>query len=124
MKATTILSVLLAAALLGGGCRVRDVRTATLTSPDLTDAARLAVAEKALRALPDSRFRNEAGSREMCFRIVGTNFAEGTITVRYDSMKIGTKNLEDALARAGFETASFPADPAARAKLPGPGRAP
>ena len=47
--------LLLAAALLAGGCRVRDVRTVELRVPGVSDEASLAKARAALRTLPDSR---------------------------------------------------------------------
>jgi copper chaperone CopZ len=91
-----------AAALLAGGCRVRDVRTVELRVPGVADEASLAKARAALRTLPDSRLANETGNAEKCLR-VDADFASGTLTVRYDSMKVGTKNLVDALSKAGFE---------------------
>jgi copper chaperone CopZ len=100
MKALPVL--LLAAAVLAGGCRVRDVRTAELRVPGVADEASLAKARAALRTLPDSRLSNKTGDDEKCLR-VDADFASGTLTVRYDSMKVGTKNLVDALAKAGFE---------------------
>ena len=94
--------LLLAAALLAGGCRVRDVRTVELRVPGVADEASLAKAKAALRTLPDSRLSNETGNADKCLD-VQADFASGTLKVRYDSMKVGTKNLVDALSRAGFE---------------------
>jgi len=102
MKALS--AVLLAvAALAAGGCRVRDVRTVELRVPGVADEAALAKARAALGALPDSRLSNRSGEDEKCFAILSADFAAGTMKVRYDSMKVGTKNLVDALAKAGFE---------------------
>ena len=108
MKALPVL--LLAAAALAGGCRVRDVRTVALRVPGVTNEVSLAKANAALRALPDSRLSNEAGENERCFAILDSDFAAGTITVRYDSMKVGTKNLVDALAKAGLEAEEIRGD--------------
>jgi copper chaperone CopZ len=108
MKALPVL--LLAAAVLAGGCRVRDVRTVDLRVPGIVDEAALAKARAALRTLPDSRLSNEAGKNDRCFAILDSDFAAGTITVRYDSMKVGTKNLVDALAKAGFEAEEIRGD--------------
>lgn len=103
MKRTPLLAALSAATLLlAGGCRVRDVRTVELRVPGVADEASLAKARAALRALPDSRLSNETGNAEKCLD-VRADFDSGTMTVRYDSMKVGTKNLVDALSRAGFE---------------------
>ena len=103
MKRIPLFVALFAAALLlAGGCRVRDVRTVELRVPGVADEASLAKARAALRALPDSRLSNETGNAEKCLD-VRADFDSGTMTVRYDSMKVGTKNLVDALSRAGFE---------------------
>ena len=120
----SLLPVLLAAALCAGGCRVRDVRTTELHVPDVSTEARLRVAEAALAKLPRSRLTNapEDGKPvEDCLKVLGMNFETGVMTVRYDSMKVGMKNLEAALADAGFETPTFPANAEARKRLP-PGR--
>lgn len=103
MRVASAFALLLAAAALAaGGCRVRDVRTVELRVPGVADEAALAKARAALRSLPDSRISNRTGDADKCLR-VDADFAAGTLTVRYDSMKVGTKNLVDALARAGFE---------------------
>lgn len=109
MKRVFLPVVLLAAALLAGGCRVRDVRTVGLRVPGVTDEAALAKARAALRSLPDSRLSNRTGDDEPSLR-VEADFASGTLTVRYDSMKVGTKNLVDALSRAGFEAEEIRGD--------------
>ena len=98
-----------AAALLAGGCRVRDVRTVELRVPGVADEASLAKARAALRTLPDSRLSNETGNADRG-RDGRADFATGTLKVRYDSMKVGTKNLVDALAKAGFEAEEIRGD--------------
>ena len=98
-----------AAALLAGGCRVRDVRTVKLRVPGVSDEAALAKARAALRTLPDSRLSNETGDADRCLD-VQADFASGTLKVRYDSMKVGTKNLVDALSKAGFEAEEIRGD--------------
>ena len=98
-----------AAAVLAGGCRVRDVRTAELRVPAVADEASLAQARAALRTLPDSRLSNRTGDDEKCLD-VQADFASGTLKVRYDSMKVGTKNRVDALAKAGFEAEEIRGD--------------
>ena len=96
------------AAMLFTGCRVSDVREATIIAPDVRNEACQQVVLKALKALPGSE----------SLEIVTADFATGTIVVRYDSMKVGTKNLEDAIAQAGFAAGPFPANPEAASKLP------
>jgi len=41
-----------------------------------------------------------------------------TLTVRYDSRRLATKNIERALAMAGFNVGGFPVNAEARARLP------
>ena len=89
---------------------MRDVRTVELRVRGVADEAALAKARAALRALPDSRLSNGTGQDEKCFAILSADFAAGTMKVRYDSMKVGTKNLVDALARAGFEAEEIRGD--------------
>ena len=113
-----VLLVAAAAAVAAAGCRVRDVRTTTIRVPGLRNEACSNRIAKALARLPDSRYTNDRNDTEMCPRIEKVDFATGDLTVRYDSMKVGVRNLEDAIARAGFDTPTFPADAAAREKLP------
>ena len=113
-----VLLVAAAAAVAAAGCRVRDVRTTTIRVPGLRNEACSNRIASALARLPDSRYTNDRDNTEMCLRIEKVDFATGDLTVRYDSMKVGVRNLEDAIARAGFDTPTFPADAAAREKLP------
>ena len=108
MKTAALLPALLCAALLAGGCRVRDVRTVDLRVSGITDAAALAKAEAALRRLPDSRLSDAAGAREGSFRVLAMDYGRGVISLRYDSMKVGVRNLTDALTAAGFEADKLP----------------
>ncbi len=116
MKRASLFLLVLAAA--AAGCRVRDVRTATIRVPALRNAACSNEIAKALSRLPDSRFTSDRDDPEMSLKIEKIDYATGDLTVRYDSMKVGVRNLEDAIARAGFDTPTFPADAAAREKLP------
>lgn len=106
------------AVLAAAGCRVRDVRTATIRVPGLRNEACSNRIARALSALPDSRYTNDRDDPETCLRILGADFETGDLTVRYDSMKVGIRNLEAAIAQAGFDTPTFPADEKARANLP------
>lgn len=108
MKSVARLFPLLIAAMIFSGCRVRHVKTATVMAPEVRNAACSNVVAKALHALPGSE----------SLRIESIDYTTGAITLRYDSMKVGTKNLEDAIAQAGFAAGPFPANPEAVAKLP------
>ncbi len=90
------------------GCRVSDTKVATLVAPDVRNAACSNVVASALMSLPGGDI----------LKIESIDFATGSIVVRYDSMKVGTKNMEDAIAQAGFAAGPFPANKEAAAKLP------
>lgn len=89
-------------------CRVSDTKVATLVAPDVRNAACSNVVEAALMKLPGNEI----------LKIESIDYSTGSIVVRYDSMKVGTKNLEDAIAQAGFAAGPFPANKEAAAKLP------
>ena len=72
--------------------------------------------------------RNEASAQRVRqalapFKVIDSdklifNFTAGTLSVTYDSMQLARKNIELAIAQAGFDANELPADPAARAALP------
>ena len=99
---------------IAAGCRVKDVRTAEITAPAVRNDACASIVETALKKLPGSEF----------LAIESVDYATGKIVVKYDSMKIGTKNLEFAIASAGFAAGPYPANKDAESKLPPECRAP
>ena len=104
------LGLLCVAALAVAGCRRVDERTFTVDVPQASTAAD----EQALRAA----LAVYGGIDAKDPTAIVFDAAKHQLTVRYDSMKVGVRNLEDAIARAGFDTPTFPADAAAREKLP------
>lgn len=98
------------------GCRVRDVRTMTIVSPDIDCERSLRAAVAAMGFLPDSDFVDADGRRTSTFKVLEHDFSTGTIVIRYDAMKVGAKNFEYALSRAGFNTETYPADETMRAR--------
>ena len=101
-----ILAFLVASAL--SGCRVSDTKVATLVAPEVRNSACSNIVASALMSLPGNDI----------LQIESIDYSTGSIVVRYDSMKVGTKNLEDAIAQAGFAAGPFPANKEAAAKLP------
>jgi copper chaperone CopZ len=100
-----ILSAAILGAAVAGGCRQQDFRTAEVRVPNVINGA----CEKRVRdAL--------APLKGIEMNLVGVT--NGVLYVRYDSMQLGLKNIEHAVKDAGFDANEFPADPAARAKLP------
>lgn len=90
------------------GCRVRDLEEVSISAPDVRNAACSNVVAAALMRLP--------GKEHLAIESI--DYSTGTIRVRYDSMKLGTKNLEDAIAEAGFAAGPFPANQEAAKQLP------
>lgn len=87
------------------GCRQQDFRTAEVKVPTVINSA----CEKRVY---------EALSNIKGIEMDTLAFNDGVLTVRYDSMMLGLKNIEHAIKDAGFDANEFPADPSARAKLP------
>lgn len=89
----------------------------TITSPDIDSEIALRAAVLAMSRLPDSDVADGDGKKTATFKVIESDFSTGTIVIRYDAMKVGKKNFEYALSKAGFETETYPADAAARARL-------
>lgn len=82
-------------------CRQQDVRTVTLTCPQVVGAR---AAEVVVRAL----------SKADGVRVDSIRVEDGKVTVTYDSMKLAIKNIEFTIAEAGFDAGDIPADTKAR----------
>lgn len=91
MKHMLVLLVL-AGSLLGGGCRVSDVRELTVNVPGMAAESDVASIKKALAPL------NGVNKDTAVF-----DLKSHTIKVSYDSMVVATKNIEIAIAEAGFD---------------------
>ena len=114
----------LAAALSASGCRTKDVRTVVITVPEMRCAQCKATIERALVSLNAGmgvQFDKGAGGK-MGAPMIRFDLEKHTVTVTYDSMMMGVKNLEFAIAEAGYGVVAkpydLPANPVARAALP------
>ena len=99
------LAVLVIGAGLAASCRTKDIRTVTVSVPEVKNAQCETVILNALKGADG---------------VVGGSirFGKDGVTVTYDSMKLALKNLEFVIADAGFTANDTPANPAARAALP------
>lgn len=88
------------------GCRRADIRVASIYVPGLGGAE---CAEPVLTALV------RGGVRPGDIQV---SLETRTVVIRYDSMGLALKNLEHAIAAAGFEANGVPPDGAAQAALP------
>ncbi len=104
-NAIMVLSVALLAASALCGCRLRDERTVVISTPGIRNEAcfnraRSEIAK--LKGVSKLEFNSEAG----------------TLTVVYDSMQLGLKNLEHAICDAGFDANELKAPAEAVQALP------
>lgn len=92
-----LLSSLLLFALFG--CRQRDIRTAVINVP------------QAITEQDHTNIKNALGKAEldgvMYHTIKFSTNAPHTVSVQYDSMKIGLKNIEHAIMNAGYDANDF-----------------
>jgi len=82
-------------------CRQQDIRTVTLTCPQVVGARAADVVVKAL-------------SKTDGVKVDSIRVEDGKVTVTYDSMKLAIKNIEFTIAEAGFDADDIPADTKAR----------
>jgi copper chaperone CopZ len=107
MKQATAYIILLMLVLLSVSCRKRDIRTALIHVPRMKNEACVERVVKALKGRPGVLKEAIEVDRER--RIV---------LVPYNSIELSLKNLEFAVAQAGFQANNVPADATAAAKLP------
>ena len=89
-------------------CRRSDIRTVTIKVPGMNNAACAAIVVKALEATPGIQPGNA----------IKVDIAARTVTASYESLITALKNLEFAIADAGFAANEVPANAAAASKLP------
>lgn len=108
MKSLSIvLSVTLLAASALCGCRLRDERTVVISTPGIRNEACVKRASREilkLKGVDSSKLEFDTNAR--------------TVTVVYDSMQLGLKNLEHAICDAGFDANGLKASPEAVKALP------
>ena len=139
MKNYHRLALLALSLVLAVGCRLKDIRTVTLHAADVRcpDCARAvirslaaigevapdqAVAVDETESTATAAWENHARNNTAAISKVVVHYASGDIDVTYDSMKLAIKNLEFAVAEAGYAVQAkpydIPADAKARAALP------
>lgn len=107
MKRFATYGVLLILLLLSVSCRKRDIRTALIHVPKMKNEA---CVERVVKAL-----KNRPGVLRESIEV---DQPRRTVLVPYNSIELSLKNLEFAVARAGFQANDVPADANAAAKLP------
>jgi len=88
-------------------CRKQDVRIARIHVPQMSGQACADRVVSVVRRVPGVQADMITIDRE-----------RRDVSVPYDSIKLSLKNIEYALAKAGFQANNIPADEKARAALP------
>ena len=89
------------------GCRKKDVTTVVISVPEMKNMACAEIVVRAVNTaerVPTADINADIGTCEL--------------TVTYDSMQRGLKNIEMAIANAGFAANEVPANAAVAKKLP------
>ena len=110
------LLVLLMLVIGSSSCRRHDYRRHVVFLPKLENKTCAAVVSNAVVRL--SHGPNMGGMACIDPGKFVFNMAERTVTLEYDSMKVATKNIEHAIAKAGFAANEIAADADAEKKLP------
>jgi copper chaperone CopZ len=66
----------------------------------------------------EAAVKESAGGGSVLEESIEIDLSERTMVVTYESLRLSSKNIEHAIANAGFTANEIPADPEARAKLP------
>ncbi len=91
----------------GAACRRQDIRIARITVPQMNNQACIDRVVSIVQRIPGVQGDLVTVDRE-----------RRDVTVPYESLKLSLKNIEYALAEAGFQANNIPADEQARAALP------
>lgn len=93
--------------LLAVSCRREDIRTVTIQVPGMK-------APRCVERVVDAVARQQGVQRDT----INLDLAARTVVVTYDSMQLAVKNIEHAIADAGFQANEIPANESAREALP------
>ena len=84
--------------MMAAGCRQRDIKETTIKVPQATNATAQAAIRAAIAAIDGVDAK-------------GAVFTNGEVRVKYDSMKLGIKNLEHAIKDIGYDANDFKGEP-------------
>lgn len=101
------LAVIVCLALAAASCRQNDYRTVAIHVPDMKNAACVEIVVRAL-----------ATQQRIPGENIQVSMEQRSVTVKYDSLNRSLKNLEFAIADAGFRANDIPANEKAKAALP------
>lgn len=101
MKTAKTVLLLAALPVLLLGCRQKDIRATVVRVPQATEASVQDDIRKALRAIDG-------------IDVDGAAFTNGLLYVKYDSMKLGLRNIEHAIKDAGYDANDFKGEKTAK----------
>ncbi len=107
MRTVTLCIIALAGVLAVAGCRKTDIRTVTVSVPDMRNRA-------CAKIIGDALSRQMGVKPEKLKIDLNTR----TVEVTYDSLFVAKKNIEFTIAEAGFNANEVPANTNAAASLP------
>lgn len=114
--------LLLLTVFVAGSCRKADIRTVVIQVPGMKNEACAKRVSNAAASEVAAGPRADANSKRVQAALlsgsVKADLATRTVTVRYDSLRMSLKNLEFAIAKAGFDANNTPARPSAVEALP------
>ena len=96
-SAIALAAIVLAAAATTG-CRQRDIRTTVIRVPQATSEADRSAIKAELAKIDGIDVEHAV-------------FTNGTLTIDYDSMKLGIKNIEHAIKDIGYDANDFKGEP-------------
>lgn len=115
MRMFRVWAVVAIAVLIGigaGGCRRYDYRTVKIDVPGMKNKA---CSERVYQAVYQELGQSQALPPK---NGVEVNLSERVVKVTYDSLRLSLKNIEFAIADAGFAANDIPANPEGVKKLP------
>jgi len=95
-------------------CRQKDVRSVRIHVPGMKNTLCAEIIQQKLREYTQRQGMADA----LVLDSVQFDLSARTVTIQYESMKLGFKNIEHLIAEAGFAANEIPANADAAAKLP------
>ncbi|MGQ9660717.1 MAG: heavy-metal-associated domain-containing protein [Kiritimatiellia bacterium] len=107
MRKGLVVCLVLPVLIVAASCRRHDYRTVRIDVPGMKNQVCQEIVLRTVRAIPGVRQQSiECDMKRRC------------VILTYDSIVLSMKNIEMAIAKAGFDANDVPADPAAVKALP------
>ncbi|MCX7591418.1 MAG: heavy-metal-associated domain-containing protein [Kiritimatiellae bacterium] len=107
MKEGALIGIVVVGTAIFGGCRRHDYRTVRIDVPGMKNEACREIVLRTVKTIPGVRPES-----------IRCDHSARCVVLTYDSLVLSMKNIEMAIAKAGFDANDVPADPAAAKALP------